>query len=148
MAEGKTTSKRVGENLLVKEVLESEYPLIKNLLKDVGYNWQFSNTSLKLGLYNEKEIIAYTEISIVLDEANIDIIAITPTYQGRGLGRFLLKESLKRLKEKGVKKVFLEVSNNNKKALGLYSKLGFKKLLERKGYYKDGSDAIVMEKKL
>ena len=39
----------------------------------------------------------------------------------------------------------LEVKATNARAIALYSKLGFKQVGLRKGYYDDGTDAILME---
>ena len=44
------------------------------------------------------------------------------------------------------KNAYLEVGINNIRAIGLYSKFGFKKISKRKSYYPDGEDAIVMIK--
>ncbi|WP_407818470.1 GNAT family N-acetyltransferase, partial [Staphylococcus aureus] len=53
---------------------------------------------------------------------------------------------------RGAETMFLEVDNNNASALGLYRKLGFKTVAERKAYYtaKDGtkSTALVMRRDL
>jgi ribosomal-protein-alanine N-acetyltransferase len=38
--------------------------------------------------------------------------------------------------------MFLEVDDGNAAALGLYRKLGFEKVGERRGYYKDANGAV------
>jgi len=43
-----------------------------------------------------------------------------------------------------VKNIWLEVSSRNKKAIRFYEKRGFLLQDIRKGYYRDGSDALVM----
>ena len=49
---------------------------------------------------------------------------------------------------RGAETMFLEVDEGNNAALGLYRKLGFRKVAERKGYYAAGdgqkSTALVM----
>ncbi len=52
---------------------------------------------------------------------------ISPSYQGKGLARPLLKESLKFVKEKGYQ-VKLEVHRTNDAALRLYKNYGFEYL--------------------
>jgi ribosomal protein S18 acetylase RimI-like enzyme len=52
---------------------------------------------------------------------------IRPQCQGKGLSKFLLKESLKRAKNKGMQ-VKLEVHTTNERAINLYEKYGFKHL--------------------
>ena len=52
---------------------------------------------------------------------------ILPDYQGKGLSKILLIESLRHVKAKGYQ-VKLEVHNTNTKAIALYEKFGFKRL--------------------
>ena len=59
-----------------------------------------------------------------------------------------LKALVKMAKEKGVEKVFLEVRKSNIPAFSCYQKCGFVPIGIRKGYYGNGEDAIVMERKL
>jgi len=52
---------------------------------------------------------------------------ISPDYQGKGLAKPLLKESLKFVKKKGYQ-VKIEVHRDNQKAIRLYEKAGFEYL--------------------
>jgi ribosomal protein S18 acetylase RimI-like enzyme len=52
---------------------------------------------------------------------------VLPDYQGNGLSKMLLKESLKFVKEKGYQ-VKLEVHKSNTRAINLYKKFGFEYL--------------------
>jgi ribosomal protein S18 acetylase RimI-like enzyme len=52
---------------------------------------------------------------------------IIPGCQGKGLSKFLLKESLRFVREKGVQ-VKLEVHSTNERAINLYQKYGFQHL--------------------
>ncbi len=52
---------------------------------------------------------------------------IIPEYQGLGLSKELLKETLSFVKEKGIQ-VKLEVHKDNKRAINLYKKAGFQYL--------------------
>ena len=53
--------------------------------------------------------------------------AIKPDYQGKGLSKILLADSLRFVKEKKLQ-VKIEVHSENTKALNLYRKFGFKHL--------------------
>ena len=55
-------------------------------------------------------------------------MAIHPDYRRRKLGKFLMNESLQTLKEMGLQKVSLHVTNSNYPARLLYESLGFKKM--------------------
>jgi len=83
------------------------------------------------------------------DQAEILNIAITPEYQGQGLGRRLLCYVIDIVKSKQVLSLFLEVRFSNKKAQKLYNALGFNEIGVRPAYYemrgtKKREDAIVM----
>ena len=84
----------------------------------------------------------------VLDEAEILSIAVVPSYRKKNVAKTLISNIYQILRVDQVKKVFLEVREDNKGALQLYNKLGFKKVGLRKGYYKasDGKcfDALVL----
>lgn len=55
-------------------------------------------------------------------------IAILKEYRGQGLGSYLLKSCIKELKEYNIHKVSLLVTGENKRALQLYRKIGFKEI--------------------
>jgi len=89
---------------------------------------------------------------LAADEAEILTIAVESAWRGRGVGRDLLLETLRRAANAGARAMFLEVDEGNAAALALYRRLGFVKVGERPGYYRrrDGSRtlAIVMRKGL
>jgi mycothiol synthase len=59
---------------------------------------------------------------------NIGPVAVIPEYQGRGLGRILLRASLKFAKEKGYNRTILSVNGENERAQALYIQEGFKQV--------------------
>ncbi|MED3562042.1 GNAT family N-acetyltransferase [Bacillus xiapuensis] len=59
---------------------------------------------------------------------NIGPLAILPEYQGKGLGRLILRASLHFAKENFYKKVILSVNGENEGAKSLYTKEGFKEV--------------------
>ncbi|MFZ7946003.1 GNAT family N-acetyltransferase [Neobacillus sp. 19] len=56
---------------------------------------------------------------------NIGTVAIDPDYQGKGLGRCLLRAALQMAKDKGYDRTILCVNADNEGALALYLKEGF-----------------------
>ncbi len=56
----------------------------------------------------------------------IYVIAVTPRFQGRGLGEALLMEGLAHLSAKGATSAKLYVDSNNSRALRLYDSVGFR----------------------
>ncbi|WP_430789756.1 GNAT family N-acetyltransferase [Virgibacillus flavescens] len=59
---------------------------------------------------------------------DIGPIAITPEYQGKGLGRMMLRAALNLAKEKGYKRTILSVNAENEWAKTLYIQEGFKQV--------------------
>lgn len=68
-------------------------------------------------------------------------IAVEPSYQNKGFGKLLTKQSLKFAKEKGYQ-IKLEVHQTNKKAINIYNQLGFKFLGDYDVYIVRNPDSI------
>jgi ribosomal-protein-alanine acetyltransferase len=62
-------------------------------------------------------------------------IDVAPDYRQKGVAQKLLREIEKIFKEKGFRASHLEVREDNIAALGLYQKLGYKKIAKLKNYY-------------
>ena len=95
------------------------------------------------------QVLGFCILQPVLDEANLLLMAIHPSEQGKGLGYALLDHSIAQLKNSPIQ-IFLEVRESNKAAIALYEKSGFHQIDLRKNYYPnvDGSKehAIIMVK--
>jgi len=74
------------------------------------------------------------------DEAEILSIAVRRAQRGKGHGRMLMDEALRRLYRERIRICFLEVDPDNAAAVTLYRRLGFAEAGTRKGYY-DRKDA-------
>ncbi|QQE65269.1 ribosomal-protein-alanine N-acetyltransferase [Leptolyngbya sp. BL0902] len=80
----------------------------------------------------------------ILDEAHITLLGILPTHQRQGLGRWLLLHLLEDACDREMSRATLEVRISNQRAIDLYESLGFSALGQRKRYYHDGEDALVL----
>jgi ribosomal-protein-alanine N-acetyltransferase len=80
----------------------------------------------------------------ILEEAHINLLAIHPQHQGRGLGKQLLGKLLHKAKELGLERATLEVRASNSSALGLYQRFGFQEAGRRPNYYPDNSEEGVI----
>lgn len=87
-------------------------------------------------------------IRVAVDECEILTICIVPDQRGRGHARRLLEHAERLVRERGVVRIFLEVSVNNEAAQRLYFRAGYSELARRPAYYADGSDALLLEKTL
>lgn len=92
------------------------------------------------------EVVGYIATIVLLDEAEINLVAVNLEYRRKGIATKLLLETEKELKKLGVKKVFLEVRRSNIKAQALYEKGNFKYVGVRPNYYNGVEDALLMSK--
>ena len=92
-----------------------------------------------------EEVLGYVCLSHVLDEGNIDSIAVAPAHRRRGLGQALLDAALARSRELALSELQLELRAGNAAALALYEKNGFVRVGLRRDYYRaPKEDAILM----
>lgn len=95
-----------------------------------------------------EKIIGYGGFSMVLSDAFLLNLAVSPPYRRKGIGGFLLGHLITRAKEKNSKTMSLEVRRSNISAREFYYKHGFREKGIRKDYYKKGEDAVIMERNL
>lgn len=93
-------------------------------------------------------VVGYGGMTVTLDEAEIELVAVSEMFRRCGRGGQILSDLLSIAREHGVKKVFLEVRVSNAAAQLLYLKNGFHGLYCRTRYYPDGEDAVVMVREL
>lgn len=93
----------------------------------------------------EGEILGYLGILTVLDEGDITNVSVRQSARRRGIGSMLVQELIRRMEERGVTAIHLEVRESNIPAIRLYEQQGFVCDGRRKGYYEDPvEDAILM----
>lgn len=98
-----------------------------------------------------RRVLGFIMVRSVAGEAEVLTIAVAEARRGRGYGRRLIEEALRRLYAEGAERVFLEVGESNPPALALYRRIGFQEVGRRKGYYADGGPggtALVMQLQL
>lgn len=90
-------------------------------------------------------IIGFAGMWILLDEAHVTTIGVTPEYRGHGLGELLLIDLFEEALRRGAEWMTLEVRVSNDTAQALYQKYGFTRQGVRRRYYSDnGEDAYIM----
>lgn len=93
-------------------------------------------------LLEDGQIAGYYAYMHVLDEVHILNVAVLPQYQGRGLGRSMMRHLLQSVPA-GTVGVTLEVRVSNTRARNLYESFGFRLSGVRKGYYGGTEDAAI-----
>ncbi len=91
-----------------------------------------------------EDIIGFGGISVVLDEANINNIAVRVDKRNNRIGSKILQNLIDICKSLNCSFVTLEVNVTNFPAIKLYENFGFKNLGIRKNYYKGYTDAYIM----
>ncbi|MEG0255882.1 MAG: ribosomal protein S18-alanine N-acetyltransferase [Vagococcus sp.] len=94
----------------------------------------------------QKEVVSFIVISTVLDEAEIELIAVDNWFKRRGYGKSLLNEVLCELEKNEVKDIFLEVRESNLAAQKFYRFFGFQEIGRRKNYYQHPKEDGLMFK--
>ena len=105
-------------------------------------------STLGLSVSTGAGLAGFVLVRIALDEAEILTIAVNPDARRSGVGRTLMAAMEASLADSGVSRVFLEVSTQNTAARALYERQGCSRVGLRRGYYGDGTDALVLEKTL
>lgn len=134
------------EQVMMIEELSYINPWAKGIFRDclrVGYcSWVMEI---------DEDIIGYGVMSVAAGEAHVLNICIQPDFQGRGLGRKILRRLFILARDHKVDTIFLEVRASNRVAQMLYESEGFNEIGQRRGYYpaeKGREDALVFAKVL
>ena len=101
-----------------------------------------------VGLLLENSVVGICVYQVVLDEVQINFFAVNQEFRERGFGSYLMSYLIKLFEKLNLNKILLEVSRNNLTAEKFYNRFEFSTVGIRKNYYKDGSDALLKEKKL
>ena len=85
---------------------------------------------------------------VAADEAEILTLAVIPTARRQGHAGALLAGAMAAALLRGAGTMFLEVSDRNGAARALYARAGFAEAGQRRRYYADGSDALILRRAL
>ena len=92
-----------------------------------------------------ERVLGHIVLSTVLDEGNIDNVAVLPECRRCGVADALVGNCIARGRAMGLAFLTLEVRAGNAPAIALYRKHGFEEVGRRKNYYeKPREDAILM----
>ena len=100
------------------------------------------------GLLLSNLLIGICVFHLVLDEAQINFFVVNQKYREKGYGSYLMSYLIKECEKSNIHKILLAVSCTNFTAEKFYRGFDFFTVGIRKKYYKDGSDALLKEKKL
>ena len=110
---------------------------------------EFKKEDTKIfGLLIKNLVIGICVFQVVLDEAQINYFVVNHKFREKGFGSNLMNYLIKWCRRLNINKLLLEVSLSNTTAEQFYSRFDFYTVGIRTNYYKDGSDALLKEKKL
>ena len=110
---------------------------------------EFKKDGIKVfGLLFSNLLIGVCVIHIVLDEAHINFFVVNQKFRRKGFGTYLMRHLIGQSERLNINKLLLEVSQSNVIAENFYNNFDFSTVGRRENYYKDGSDALLKEKKL
>lgn len=94
------------------------------------------------------KVLGYCGAYVILNEADINQVAVEPLYRKKGVGGKMLAALLEKLRKAGADAVTLEVRKSNEAAIALYESMGFVTEGIRKNFYeKPVEDALIMWKR-
>lgn len=129
----------------IKE-LEEKFPNIF-LNHDVFSDFQNNPYTNYLLFLIDNKIVGFINYYLIYDRMEIINFNVLEFFQNKHIGSKLLEELIKVAIQNKLFNITLEVRSDNKKAIYLYQKYGFKQVAIRKNYYID-VDGILMEKEL
>ena len=110
---------------------------------------EFKKEGTKIfGLLITNLVIGICVFHVVVDEAQINFFVVSHKYRKKGFGTYLMNYLIEECEKLNINKLILEVSHTNLTAEKFYSNFDFSTVGIRKNYYKDGSHALLKEKKL
>jgi ribosomal-protein-alanine acetyltransferase len=107
--------------------------------------------SVAFAAEEDDRLVGYAAVLTPQGAADADVltIAVDRSVRRSGVGRALLTRLLEAAAQRGARRVFLEVRDDNPAAQALYESEGFAAIARRPRYYQpDGIDAIVMRLEL
>lgn len=130
---------------ILQVVLLEEELLQETLGKEMLTNELNNKNVCFLTAKDNLKVVGYIGLYIYIDEGEILNFVVDKAYQRQMIGTTLLKKVIDTYQ---LKKITLEVRENNQKGINFYLKNNFKPINIRKHYYQNGDNAIVMMKEI
>jgi len=103
-----------------------------------------ANPETFLVALRERVLVGYAIIDRWADHYHLVSIAVHPEHRRRGVAQLLMTRLESLIARERI--IRLEVRKNNKPAIAFYTKNGYRLTGVEEHYYRDGEDALMMEK--
>lgn len=118
--------------LVTRTATPADVPAIAELLR-VAFGFTSDDVVMKLVTPSARTVVVESAGAVIGtvrltrdgETGGVYGFAVTPSQQGRGIGREVLRRVCRELVAEGARRVGLEVAVQNERALGLYTSIGF-----------------------
>ena len=118
---------------------------------DLKYEFEENPVNKIIVAEQDGKVVGFIDFLITFNSSTIMQVAVTKEYRKNGIATQLLSEMEKSFPtdvDDLVETITLEVRESNEAAKNLYLKNGYKIVVVKSNYYKDGENAIYMLKRL
>ena len=148
-----------GEAILSEAMTEADLDAVSALEASLQVHpWARGNfaDSLAAGhaarvLRSAGEVIGFSVVMTVLDEAHLLNLGVDRCHQGQGHGARLLQQVIEEARSAGARRLLLEVRSSNRQAIDFYQRFAFTQVGVRRAYYPTlagREDALLFDKEL
>jgi ribosomal-protein-alanine N-acetyltransferase len=128
----------------VPAVLELEQLIYPEPWSEKVFNDELAQPSrVYLLALDDGEVIGYSGLMVVFEDAHITTMSVAPAARGSGVGQRMMMKLVDAAIAAGAEHLTLEVRMSNDPAQALYRKFGFAPVGVRKDYYLN-EDALIM----
>ena len=96
---------------------------LDNFLMELNHKWDYSRVA-----FIDNRIVGFVICSIKADNLHIHRLAVSPEYQGRGVGTSLIEHLFINCNEHNIKYVTVKSKKTNEKSQRFYERRGFKRI--------------------
>ena len=121
---------------------------------EVGLGWSWTAQRVTAHIDGPEDIVlagihsehlaGFAIMHFGIEEARLNLLAVKPQYQHRGLGQRLVHWLEKSALTAGISVIYLEVRASNRRALKFYQKLNYRQIAVMPGYYGGRESALQM----
>ncbi len=135
--------------MVIRRLKKEDYSAVNRLGNLLHGNYSYKKEAFMSCLVCEEanKVVGFVIYMKIYERAEIIDILIDPNCRNKGYGYKLLEEAINDINNSSCYNVTLEVNCNNKAAMCLYKKMGFKTVAIRKKYY-GNEDGYLMKKDL
>ena len=133
------------DQLLAIEELCYDHPWPREAFEE-----EIERGDVGVGILAEEEglVVGFLTGMAVVHELHLHNIAVHPDYRGKGVGKGLLEAADNYCRSHDLRRILLEVRQDNEIARHLYQSRGFVAVGTRKDYYGPGRDGSLYTKEL